>query len=518
MTAAVTKAGPYYSTGSISFSSLRSNFKETSSGTISASELKRITSTSNTNPIVPDCTENRTSGPLSNGISTENNLKLSQFRNSIKYYYITQTGTDLNFNIDSQSWNSNLNKNIVKKMYISGVCGSNSISNPAVLLNVEVYNLIIDVFGSILGAGGKGGGYSPDPAGTTISFERYYNSSTGLHFYTSNPSNEFISANQYILESPSSFYAFTTKVANTTELYRAYKDFAPAGPHILTTNKSEYDNVIAAGWDDEGIVGYVYTSSFTNTIQIYRLYNSTTGDFLYTDSSTEVSEATNSDGYTYQASSSFYSPFPEINGQPGGNALQVISSSGKVSIYVRPDSNIYGGGGGGEKGATGARGNTQSCYSTYQVTDAECNSGDSRSYSYQYSSVTGRRCWWRFCCETQCNDTYTTFTVYNCTTSSSVIGAPGGVGGNGTLGRGYNNQIASLTGGKGSLGTNGGCPTYGDTGYTGEDGGDGGDWGRNGGNTTNTGNGGPAGRAISGSNYTVNGVINLNTVRGLYNP
>jgi len=118
MAATVSKAGPYYSSGEIKFSSLRSNFraqirKATSSGsetfssdtaTIKASELKRLTVTTNTDPIVPDATENA-------NISTSSNWKLSQFRGSIKYYYITQSGTDLNFDIDAQSWHSNINKN-----------------------------------------------------------------------------------------------------------------------------------------------------------------------------------------------------------------------------------------------------------------------------------------------------------------------------------------------------------------------------------------------------------------------
>ena len=370
MTATVTKAGPYYSTGSISFSSLRSNFKVASSGAISASELKRTTSISSTDPIVPDCTENRISGPLSNGISTADNLKLSQFRNSIKYYYITQTGTDLNFDIGAQNWNGNLNKPIKKWMYINGTCGTNSTSSFASTFNATAYNMTIDVSGGIYGAGGVGG-----------------------------------------------------------------------------------------------------TSA-------------------------------------------------TIAGSTGGGALSVQSTGGNnIVVFVRSGSNIYGGGGGGEKGATGAAGATQTCYSTYQVVNAGCNNTtDIQSYSYAYSAVVGQRCFWRFCCETQCNPVYGTFTVYDCSTPYSAAGAPGGEGGNGTLGRGYNNQIASLLGSAGTVGTTGGCPTYGDTGYTGETGGDGGDWGNSGGNTTNTGNGGTAGRAISGSNYSVDGEIDSNTIRGLYNP
>jgi len=159
MAATVTKAGPYFASGEISFSSLRTNFKETFSGSISASELRRNTSVTDKNPIVPDATENAS-------ISTGNNLAISQFRNSIKYYYITQTGTDTNFNIGSQSWNSNLNKNILKWMYINGAVGS-STPSAAAILSSTAHNLTIDVSGSILGFGGRGGGTAgaPDPSG-----------------------------------------------------------------------------------------------------------------------------------------------------------------------------------------------------------------------------------------------------------------------------------------------------------------------------------------------------------------
>jgi hypothetical protein len=166
MSATVTKAGPYYSSGSISFSSLRSNFRaQQSDGSFSsdtlpikASELRRNTSSSNTNPTVPDATENAS-------ISSSSNLKLSQFRNSIKYYFITQTGTDDNssslsspgFNIGSQSWNSNLNKNVRKYMYLNGTIGSSNVSQYAAYLLAEVYNLEVNVSGGIYGAGGANG-------------------------------------------------------------------------------------------------------------------------------------------------------------------------------------------------------------------------------------------------------------------------------------------------------------------------------------------------------------------------
>lgn len=139
-----------FSSGSISFSSLRSSFRENSSGSIKASELRRNTSLSDTNPVVPDATENAS-------ISTASNLKFSQFRNSIKYYDLNQSGTDLNLNIASGTWNSNLNKNIVKRVNITGTCGSTN-GNPAATLDAAaVYNVLLIITGSILGTGGSAG-------------------------------------------------------------------------------------------------------------------------------------------------------------------------------------------------------------------------------------------------------------------------------------------------------------------------------------------------------------------------
>jgi len=181
MAATVSKAGPYYVSGQIAFSSLRSNFRaqqrkttsggsaifDTDTGEVRASDFRRITTTTDTNPIVPDSTEN-------GNISTLNDWKLSQFRGSIKYYYIAQSGTDINFNISSQTWNSNLDKNIRKFLFVDGTCGSNAASSSAADFNATAYNLTIDVYGNIYACGGVGGGtnasypISGEPGGTAL--------------------------------------------------------------------------------------------------------------------------------------------------------------------------------------------------------------------------------------------------------------------------------------------------------------------------------------------------------------
>ena len=361
MTATVTKAGPYYSSGSISFSSLRLNFKESASGSISASELRRNTTTTNTNPVVPDATENAS-------ISSSSNLKLSHFRNTIKYYYITQTGTDINFNIGTQSWNSNLSKNIVKRVSIAGTCGSVGAASSAAMFNSTAYNLTIDVSGNIYGAGGTGG-----------------------------------------------------------------------------------------------------TSA-------------------------------------------------TISGGNGGNALSITNTSGSNFIVnVQSTAKIYGGGRKKKKGARGADGSPGTCVNT--STESGCGGAPGCPGGYYETGTGGGGCCQSTCvCWFRCCERCVKWIQYRyCRQEYATSGGTGGEGGNGGIGRGYNNFSGSLLGAGGVGGTGGGgCGAT--DGLIGETGGGGGDWASAGGNTTNSGNGGSPGRAIVGSNYSVNGTINSSTIKGLYLP
>ena len=168
MALSVTIRGNYYSSGSISFSSLRSNFRaqnldgtfNTDNAQISASELKRVTDISNTDPTVPDAHEN-------SSIATGNNLSLSQFRGSVKYYLLDQTGTNDNngdnttpgLNLSSlssvsQHWDTNVSKTIVKSIGIAGTVGSYFPNQPAISLG-DAANVTINVSGEVYGGGGQ---------------------------------------------------------------------------------------------------------------------------------------------------------------------------------------------------------------------------------------------------------------------------------------------------------------------------------------------------------------------------
>ena len=158
MAISVSKSGPYFTSGAISFSAMRSTFRlNNPTGTISASELLRNTDLTNADPILPDATEN-------NDVATTDNWKTSQIRDSIKFYNLTQPSGDTNVNldIDAQAWNGNLGRNIVKKLNIEGTCGSNSTSQSAAQLNQLANNLTIDVSGDIFGCGADATVTGPD--------------------------------------------------------------------------------------------------------------------------------------------------------------------------------------------------------------------------------------------------------------------------------------------------------------------------------------------------------------------
>ena len=158
MAISVTKSGPYFTSGAISFSAMRNTFRlNNPTGSISASELLRDTNNSNADPILPDATEN-------SDVATSTNWKTSQIRDSIKFYNLTQPSGDTNVNldIDAQAWNGNLGRNIVKKLNLEGTCGSNSTSQSAAQLNQLANNLTIDVSGDIFGCGADATVTGPD--------------------------------------------------------------------------------------------------------------------------------------------------------------------------------------------------------------------------------------------------------------------------------------------------------------------------------------------------------------------
>jgi len=147
----------FFSSGAISARAFKDNFNSGASNTnIKFSTYKRNTDKNETNPIVPDATENASIS------SSNSDITASDFRNSIKQYIVTQSSTNTEINIHSgsaagQRWNNNLAKNVKKEFRVNGTIEADSPSDDAARFSAEAYNLTIDVTGNIYGEGGNGG-------------------------------------------------------------------------------------------------------------------------------------------------------------------------------------------------------------------------------------------------------------------------------------------------------------------------------------------------------------------------
>ena len=154
----------YFTSGEIKFSAIRDTFGDLAGTNVSASDYLRNagddidwSDDSNITPRVPNATENA-------DVATSSNWSTSQLRDSIVEYNITQSGNDeeLEFaDTNASQWNSNLSKNVPKRMDVEGVVYANEVSKYALKFSQGEYNnLTINVpdGGAIYGEGGAAGG------------------------------------------------------------------------------------------------------------------------------------------------------------------------------------------------------------------------------------------------------------------------------------------------------------------------------------------------------------------------
>jgi hypothetical protein len=148
----------------------------TDSGSVKASTFFRNLNRDVPNPVVGDSTENADIAPDTydgEGFSFSGDgrdWKISQMRGSIKSYTINQTDSatyDKNVDGDNLEWNSNLDKTIPKYYNIQGnIHAVTDLQPPTTepdnalkFVSNMITNLNIEVSGSVLGSGGKGGYY-----------------------------------------------------------------------------------------------------------------------------------------------------------------------------------------------------------------------------------------------------------------------------------------------------------------------------------------------------------------------
>jgi hypothetical protein len=120
---------------------------------------------------------------------------------------------------------------------------------------------------------------------------RFVNPTSGDHFYTASKGEKTIVENTSVSGySPEgiAFYAQSSHVDGTVPVYRFVSN--RTGDHFYTASEEEKTAVLNTpewGYMPEGIAFYAYTSQMAGSSPIYRFSNPTTGDHFYTASESE---------------------------------------------------------------------------------------------------------------------------------------------------------------------------------------------------------------------------------------
>jgi uncharacterized repeat protein (TIGR02543 family) len=122
----------------------------------------------------------------------------------------------------------------------------------------------------------------PTP-GAPVAVYRVYNPHSGLHHYTTSPSEKNALVNLGWKDEGTSFNAAQQNSASgLLPVYREYNPYN--GTHNWTLSPSEHKKLVSLGWRDEGIAWY---ASPSGPVTVYRLYNPYSGEHVYTTSAKE---------------------------------------------------------------------------------------------------------------------------------------------------------------------------------------------------------------------------------------
>ena len=539
----------YFGSGEIRFSVIKNTFglSETK-----ASAFLKNTDVNNSNPGIPDATENSN---ILTSVSPGSNWKASHFRNSIKQYELFQYDTDTNVTLSSLTWNSNLSKNVKKRYKVTGKIGGTSSGGSALTIDGVIYNLEVRVTNGsyILGYGGLAGIYGSAQTTETVS---------------SNVSAAIVVFDNKKVDPVVSLQTYGTGTA-TIKMYAGMRDYSNGDKRPWRYIYFGDDNGTQSVYVDPGNPGTIgdrerdfdinlaVTANRSYTILPTNLPKPLSRLVDYGTSSLEIPDGTYVDGFSMRdednnvcrgrvyingiTQGSYSATIGAGRGGDAGHAINVNSSGNKVKIVEESSNSIRGGGGGGGAGKVGVAGTGGFC-NTYDTATAQrtattrCRASNMdkeraaaicSGYSQSDRNNSGT------CCEREedkkvcvkrnregvCKKEeiipgkclkWTTY-VY-CWNNYPTSGGSAGTGGNGGRGRGYNwNQldgsddkpIASPDYGEGGGptrgGAGGGCGAT--DGTDGTRGGSGGSW-NTAGYSGDTGSGGNAGQRIIGTNWT----------------
>lgn len=178
---------------------------------------------------------------------------------------------------------------------------------------------------------------------TTNAVYRFYNRSSGTHFFTSSATERdtVINTMSNMTYEGAAFSSISSSTSGASPVYRFYNN--RAGSHFYTINASERDSIIntlSSVYTYEGEAYYAYTSDSTGasasgSTPLYRFYNVNTGSHFYTTSTSErdtvistLSSVYSYEGTAYYVASSTTSS-SAAPAAPQANAGRPVTDEGR---------------------------------------------------------------------------------------------------------------------------------------------------------------------------------------------
>ncbi len=165
-------------------------------------------------------------------------------------------------------------------------------------------------------------GYCDDVMGCRVAVDRSYDSSTGLHFYTTTDSEA--SCCGYSVEAYGSFYLYAAAQPGLVPFYRCR---TASGAHLYTQDQS------CGGATLEGQLGFIATGAVCGSIPLYALHDAASGDDLYTTSQAEMTSAEQS-GYAPIGGGTAGYVWPGACGGPGCSWPSPVELEGSALAAV----------------------------------------------------------------------------------------------------------------------------------------------------------------------------------------
>ena len=131
---------------------------------------------------------------------------------------------------------------------------------------------------------------------------------TTTHFYTSNPNEEFIKENGFVLEGLAfKLFKSSADIPGTVDVYRLFKGII--GDHFFTTDGAEKSSSVLGGYTYEGVVGKAYSEPGPDRVEVVRYFRPSTGEHFYVTTIEDSQRAGWLTGLGYvKEGTAFYAP------------------------------------------------------------------------------------------------------------------------------------------------------------------------------------------------------------------